>query len=219
MNIKKFTFNPIGVNAIVLWDDTLECVIIDPACFYPHEEQQLKLFIETQNLKPVKLLNTHGHFDHLMGNGFVEKTWGIKSEIHKADNDLVEQASSLSLFFGITMSKPPLPVRFFEDGEIINFGKSALKVIHVPGHSQGGVAFYSQEDQLLIAGDSLFLGSVGRTDLPGGNHEQLITAIKEKLMILDPKVKVYCGHGPETTIGTEKKSNPFLNQGKKTEDN
>lgn len=211
MNIKKFTFNPVEVNAIVLWDDTLECVIIDPACFYPHEEKQLKLFIETQNLKPVKLLNTHGHFDHLMGNAFVEKTWGLKSEIHKEDNYLVEQALGQAKMFGMSLSKPALPGRFFEDGDIITFGKSALKVIYVPGHSPGGVAFYSENDMLLVAGDILFLGSVGRTDLPKGNHEQLIRGIKEKLMTLDPKIKVYCGHGPETTIGAEKMNNPFLN--------
>jgi len=211
MNIKKFTFNPVQVNAIVLWDDTLECVIIDPACFYPQEEQQLKLFIETNHLKPVRLLNTHGHFDHLMGNGFVEKTWGLKSEIHKEDNYLVEQASTQSLLFGMSIPKPPLPGRFFEDGDILTFGNSSLKVIFVPGHSPGGVAFYSEPDQLLIAGDILFCGSVGRTDLPKGNHEQLITGILDKLMILDPAVKVYSGHGPETTIGAEKKFNQFLN--------
>jgi len=211
MNIKKFTFNPVEVNAIVLWDDTLECVIIDPACYYPHEEQQLKLFIETNHLKPVRLLNTHGHFDHLMGNRFVEKTWGLKAEIHKEDNQLVEQADRQAAMFGMSMPKPPLPGSFFEDDEIITFGNSTLKVIYVPGHSKGGVAFYSEADQLLIAGDILFCGSVGRTDLPGGNHEQLIKGIKEKLMVLDPEVKVYCGHGAETTIGVEKWSNPFLN--------
>lgn len=211
MNIKKFTFNPVEVNAILLWDDTLECVIIDPACFYPHEEQKLKLFIETHHLKPVRLLNTHGHFDHLMGNRFVENTWGLKSEIHKEDNFLVEQAVNQSSMFGMSMPKPPLPGHFFEDGELLSFGNSTLKVIYVPGHSPGGVAFYSEADQLLIAGDILFYGSVGRTDLPRGNHVQLITGILEKLMVLDPRVKVYCGHGPETTIGAEKSNNPFLN--------
>ncbi len=211
MNIKKFTFNPVEVNAYLLWDDTLECVIIDPACFYPHEEQQLKSFIETHHLKPVRLLNTHGHFDHLMGNGFVERTWGLKSEIHKEDNYLVEQAANQASMFGMPMTNPPLPGRYFEDGEILTFGNSSLKVICVPGHAPGGVAFYSEADQLLIGGDILFYGSVGRTDLPGGNHEQLITGIKEKLMVLDPKVKVYCGHGSETTIGAEKSNNPFLN--------
>ena len=211
MNIKKFKFNPVEVNALVLWDDTNECVIIDPACFYPGEEQQLKLFIETHHLKPVRLLNTHGHFDHLMGNKFVEKTWGLTSEIHKEDIFLVEQAANQAMMFGLQMAKPPLPGRFFEDGEVLTFGNSALKVIFVPGHSPGGVTFYSETDKLLIAGDILFYGSIGRTDLPRGNHEQLITGIMEKLMVLDPQVKVYCGHGPETTIGAEKRSNPFLN--------
>jgi len=211
MNIKKFTFNPVEVNAIVLWDDTLDCVIIDAACFFPYEEQKLKLFVETLNLKPVRLLNTHGHFDHLMGNNFVEETWGLKSEIHKEDNYLVEQASALSLMFGMSMPKPPLPGSFFEDGDILTFGNSSLKVIFVPGHSPGSVAFYSEADKLLIAGDIIFNGSVGRTDLPKGNHEQLITGIKEKLLILDPATKVYCGHGPETTIGAEKSYNQFLN--------
>jgi hydroxyacylglutathione hydrolase len=211
MNVKKFTFNPVEVNAILLWDDTLECVIIDPACYYPHEERQLKLFIETNHLKPVRLLNTHGHFDHLMGNRFVENTWNLKSEIHKEDIFLVEQAANQSSMFGISMPKPSLPGRFIEEGEVMTFGNSTLKIIFVPGHSPGSVAFYSEVDQLLIAGDILFRGSVGRTDLPGGNHQQLISGIIEKLMVLDPKVKVFCGHGPETTIGAEIKSNPFLN--------
>lgn len=211
MNIKKFTFNPVQVNAIVLWDETLECVIIDPACFYSQEEQELKSFIELNHLKPVRLLNTHGHFDHLMGNEFVGKTWGLKSEIHFEDNYLVELASSQSQMFGMEMTKPPLPGRFFEDNDLITFGNSTLKVIFVPGHSPGGVAFYSKPDKLLICGDILFKDSVGRTDLPRGNHEQLISGILDKLMVLDPDVKVYCGHGPETTIGAEKKNNMFLN--------
>lgn len=211
MNIKKFTFNPVEVNAIILWDDTLECVIIDPACFYPQEEEKLRLFIETLHLKPVRLINTHGHFDHLMGNRFVEETWGLKSEIHKEDNYLVEQASAQSLMFGMSMPKPPLPGRFIEDGDVLTFGNSSLKTIFVPGHSPGSVAFYSEADKLLIAGDIIFNGSVGRTDLPKGNHEQLISGIKEKLLVLDPSTKVYCGHGPETTIGAEKSYNQFLN--------
>jgi hydroxyacylglutathione hydrolase len=210
LNIKKFTFNPVEVNAIILWDETLECVLIDPACFYPEEEQHLKKFIESNKLKPVRLLNTHGHFDHLMGNSFIEKTWGLKSEIHQDDDYLVQHAETQAMKFGIEMPSPPSSGRFFVDGELIRFGNSELKVIHVPGHSPGGVAFYSEADQLLISGDILFYGSIGRTDLPMGNFNLLISGIKEKLMVLDDKVKVYCGHGPETTIGNEKKNNPYL---------
>ena len=211
MNIKKFTFNPVSVNAFVVWDESLECVIIDPACFYPQEEQQLALFIEKNHLKPVRLLITHGHFDHLMGNGFVEKRWGIKTEIHTDDNNLLQKAANQSAMFGIPMSPPPLAEIFFEDGDLLKFGNSELKVIHVPGHSPGGVAFYSESERLLIAGDILFYGSVGRTDLPGGNHNQLITGIIQKLLVLPPDVVVYSGHGPETTIGNEIRNNPFLN--------
>jgi glyoxylase-like metal-dependent hydrolase (beta-lactamase superfamily II) len=210
MNIKKFTFNPVEVNAIVLWDETLDCVLIDPACFYPEEEQQLKQFIESNHLKPILLLNTHGHFDHLMGNGFIKKTWGLKNEIHQDDDYLVQRAETQALKFGMEMPAPPSSGRFFADGELITFGNSELKVIHVPGHSPGGVAFYSEADQLLIAGDILFSGSIGRTDLPMGNYNLLISGIKEKLMVLNDEVKVYCGHGPGTTIGNEKRNNPYL---------
>jgi glyoxylase-like metal-dependent hydrolase (beta-lactamase superfamily II) len=210
INIKKFTFNPIGVNAFVLWDETNECVIIDAACFFPQEEQKLKDFIESAHLKPVRLLNTHGHFDHLMGNGFAEKVWGLKTGIHQADNFLVENALSNALMFGIQMPKPPAAGSFLKEGDVVFFGNSEMKVIHVPGHSPGSVAFYSEKDQFMIVGDILFNGSIGRTDLPMGNHEQLISGIKSKLLVLDDDVLVYSGHGPETTIGNEKWSNPYL---------
>jgi len=210
LNIKKFTFNPVEVNAIILWDETLECVLIDPACYYPEEEIQLKQFIESNKLNPVRLLNTHGHFDHLMGNRFVKKTWGLKSEIHGDDGYLVQIAPAQAMKFGIEMHEQPACGNFLGDGELIAFGNSELKVIHVPGHSPGGVAFYCEAEQLLIAGDILFYRSIGRTDLPMGNFNLLISGIKEKLMVLNDTVKVYCGHGPETTIGSEKKNNPFL---------
>jgi hydroxyacylglutathione hydrolase len=210
LNIKKFTFNPVEVNAFILWDKTLECVLIDPACFIPEEERQLKQFIESNHLTPVRLLNTHGHFDHLMGNKFVKKIWGLKCEIHEDDNYLVEHAETLASLFGIEMTAPPPRGKFLEDGEVISFGNSELSVIHVPGHSPGGVAFYSKKDQLLFSGDILFNSSVGRTDLPKGNFDLLIQGIQEKLMVLDENVKVYCGHGEETTIGQEKRNNPYI---------
>ena len=210
LNIKKFTFNPVEVNAIILWDETLECVLIDPACYYPEEEQQLKQFVESNKLKPVRLLNTHGHFDHLMGNRFIKKTWGLKCEIHEDDNFLVQLAPAQAMKFGIEMNEAPSCGEFLSDGDVLAFGNSELKVIHVPGHSPGGVAFFSEADQLLISGDILFFRSIGRTDLPMGNFNLLISGIKEKLMVLNDKVKVYCGHGPETTIGSEKKNNPYL---------
>jgi hydroxyacylglutathione hydrolase len=210
LNIKKFTFNPVEVNAFILWDETLECVLVDPACYYPEEEQQLKQFIESNHLTPVRLLNTHGHFDHLMGNKFVKKTWGLKCEIHRDDNYLIEHAETLAKIFGIEMPAPPPYGDFIEDGQEIRFGNSELKVIHVPGHSPGGVAFYAVADNLLISGDILFNNSIGRTDLPKGNYDLLISGIKNKLMVLDENTTVYCGHGPETSIGEEKRNNPYL---------
>jgi hydroxyacylglutathione hydrolase len=210
LNIRKFVFNPIQVNAFVIWDETLECVLIDPACYYPEEEQELKQFIEDSGLKPVRLLNTHGHFDHVMGNRYVEKNWKLKCEIHEGDNYLVQHAGTLALGFGIEMGSPPPAGHFLHHEELITFGNSDFKVIHVPGHSPGGVAFYSKADKTLITGDILFYRSIGRTDLPLGNHELLVSGIKEKLFNLDEDVKVWCGHGPETTIGDEKRYNPYL---------
>jgi hydroxyacylglutathione hydrolase len=148
VNIKKFTFNPVDVNAFILWDETLECVLIDPSCYYPEEEDELKQFIESNKLKPVRLLNTHGHFDHLMGNRFVQKNWQLKCEIHKDDNYLIEHAETLAKIFGVEMPAPPSCGKFFEDREIISFGNSEMIVIHVPGHSPGSVAFYSEANNL-----------------------------------------------------------------------
>jgi hydroxyacylglutathione hydrolase len=210
IKIKKFTFNPVAVNAYVLWDETKEAVLIDPACFYPEEEEKLSQFVDDQGLKIVHLLNTHGHFDHLMGNTFAEAKWGLKCRMHSGDAFMPGQARQHAMFFGITMASPSLAGELLTEGEVITFGKSALKVIHVPGHSPGSVAFYSEPDKLVVVGDILFQGSVGRTDLPGGNHAQLITGIKDKLLTLDEETRVCSGHGDDTTIGWEKRTNPFL---------
>lgn len=210
IQIKKFTFNPIAVNAYLLWDEIREAVLIDPACYYADEEEALSRFVEAKELKIVHLLNTHGHFDHLMGNNFAEEKWGLKCRMHPGDLPLAAQAKQQAMLFGITMSNLTSALELLSEGEEITFGQTVLKVIHVPGHSQGSVAFYGEQDKILVAGDILFEGSVGRTDLPGGNHAQLISGIKEKLMTLDDEVKVYPGHGGDTTIGWEKRTNPFL---------
>lgn len=210
MKIKKFTFNPVSVNAYLLWDETKEAVLIDPACFYPAEELELSRFIENEGLKIVHILNTHGHFDHLMGNDFASAKWNLKVKIHPGDAFMAGQARQHAVFFGITMKNPITASELLHEGDLIRFGNSSLSVIHVPGHSPGGVAFYEKESKLLVVGDILFEGSVGRTDLPGGSHELLITGIKEKLLTLDEEVVVYPGHGGHTTIGWEKRTNPYL---------
>ncbi len=210
IQIKKFTFNPMAVNAYLLWDEIREAVLIDPACYYADEEEELCRFVEAKELKIVHLLNTHGHFDHVMGNNFAEEKWGLKCRMHPGDLQLAGQAKQQAMLFGITMPSLTSASELLSEGEEITFGQTVLKVIHVPGHSQGSVAFYGEQDKVLVAGDILFEGSVGRTDLPGGNHAQLITGIKEKLMTLDDEVKVYPGHGGDTSIGWEKRTNPFL---------
>lgn len=208
--VKKFTYNPVSVNAYLLWDETKEAVLIDPASFYPEEEKKLAHFVDDMELKIVHLLNTHGHFDHLMGNTFAAAKWGLKCRIHPGDQFMSGQAKQHAAFFGISMNNPVPDAELLSEGEIVTFGNSALSVIHVPGHSPGSVAFYSEQNKMIIVGDILFAGSVGRTDLPGGNHTQLITGIKEKLLTLDDEVKVFSGHGDDTTIGWEKRTNPFL---------
>ena len=210
IEIKKFTFNPVSVNAYLLWDETKEAVLIDPACYYKEEEAELCFFVLEHDLKIVYILNTHGHFDHLMGNDFAAKTWALPVLIHQGDKFMQDQARQHAQMFGITMANPSSDSGLLTEGEVITFGNSELKVIHVPGHSPGSVAFYSEKDKLVVVGDILFEGSVGRTDLPGGNHELLISGIKEKLMTLDDAVKVCSGHGNDTTIGREKRTNPFL---------
>lgn len=209
LNIKKFTFNPVGVNAYLLWDATREAVLIDPACFYQEEEETLSRFVEDKQLTIKHLLNTHGHFDHLMGNSFAQGKWNLITKIHPYDLPMVDQAGEFAKWFGLSLEQPREAIALEPDAAI-TFGNTILKVIHVPGHSPGSVAYYHEADGILIVGDILFEGSVGRTDLPGGNHATLISGIKEKLLILDEEVKVYPGHGNATTIGREKWSNPFL---------
>jgi glyoxylase-like metal-dependent hydrolase (beta-lactamase superfamily II) len=209
LQIKKFTFNPVGVNAYLLWDETKEAVLIDPACSNSTEEKTLSCFVEENNLKIIHLLNTHGHFDHLMGNSYAGEKWNLTCRIHSEDLPMVSQARPHALFFGIKMADPN-EAKALDPQEEIVFGNSVLKVIHVPGHSAGSVAFYNEEARFLIVGDILFEGSVGRTDLPGGNHALLITGIKEKLLTLDDRTRVFSGHGNETTIGEERRFNPFL---------
>jgi glyoxylase-like metal-dependent hydrolase (beta-lactamase superfamily II) len=210
MEIKKFTFNPVGVNTYVCWDKTGECVIIDAGCSNNDEENVLASFIEEENLKPVRLLNTHGHFDHIMGNLFVAKKWNLTPELHEADIFLSERAQQQAIMFGIDMSSTPDIEMFLKEGGQVDFGDSFFRVIHVPGHSPGSVVFYCEDQGIVIVGDVLFNASIGRTDLPQGDHDTLIAGIRKKLLVLPDNTEVFPGHGPETTIGIEKKINPFL---------
>ncbi len=210
MQIKTFYFNDLRECTYVLWDDTKECVIVDPGCYTPNEKERLVKFIEENMLKPVMLLNTHGHFDHIMGNAFVASKWNIKTYIHPGDKAHLERALQYSNMFGYTMEQPPVDTCDLNDGDLLEFGNSYLKVLYTPGHTRGGVSFYNDRERFVITGDALFAGSIGRTDLPGGDYDQLMESLLDKLIKLGSDYTVYPGHGPSTTIANELSTNPFL---------
>ncbi|HBS86476.1 MAG: MBL fold hydrolase [Bacteroidetes bacterium GWF2_38_335] len=210
VTVKKFIFNDFQENTYVLYDETGECVIIDCGCYYDDEQSKLKNFIADNKLKPVKILTTHGHIDHIPGNRFVKETYKIPIAMHQADQFLVDSVKAYGATFGFDVDEQPKADELINDGDTIRFGNSELIAFHVPGHSPGSIVFYNKQKQFIIAGDVLFYGSIGRTDLPGGSYETLISGIKSKLLVLPDEVLVYCGHGPETTIGAEKRGNPFL---------
>lgn len=210
ITVQKFIVNPLRENTYLLFDETGECVVVDAGFFYDEELEEVAGFIDTNNLKPVKLINTHCHFDHLMGVEFMRKKYELRFSCHPDDSFLIERASRQAAMFGFEIPDVSHADDSLYEGDFITFGNSGLSVIHVPGHSPGHVVFYSESDKFLLAGDVLFYGSIGRTDLPGGNYSELIDNITRKLLVLPPDTKVYSGHGPETTIGFEKTSNPFL---------
>ena len=212
LNIKVFVFNEIQENTVVLFDETKECVIIDAGCNSEIEQLQLSNYIVENGLKPVMLLNTHGHFDHVMGNAYLARKYSLSPMMHRGDLNKVENAVTYVSAFGLQMENPPTPKTFLEDGQVLNFGNTEFKVIHTPGHSEGGVCFYFEKENLLVAGDTLFRGSIGRTDLPGGDYDELMQSIHNKLLTLPGETRVICGHGPGTTIGQEAMSNPFLTE-------
>lgn len=210
MKIEKFVVNPLGENSFIISDETGECIFIDPGFYYEEEHEEIKDYLKSNQLIPVKITNTHCHFDHIMGVEFIRNEFKIPFCAHSEDAFWVEKAVGQGEMFGFEM-KPVAPIDFFlVENEYVEFGNTKLKIIHIPGHSPGHVVFYNEKDKILIAGDVLFYGSIGRTDLPGGNYETLISNIKNKLFALPDETKVFCGHGPETNLGFEKSTNPFL---------
>jgi hydroxyacylglutathione hydrolase len=210
MKVTCFTFNPFSENTYILSDDTKECVIIDPGCYDKAEKQQLADFVEKEDLKVVRLLNTHCHIDHVLGNKFVADTYKLGLEIHEKDLDVLRSVPAYAPNYGFPNYEEQLPASYLKDGEQIKFGNTVLDIIFAPGHAPGHVVFYNKAEKVCIGGDVLFQNSIGRTDLPGGDYDTLIQSIKTKLFTLPDDVTVYPGHGPETTIANEKKYNPFL---------
>lgn len=210
MTVQPFTFNPFSENTYIVFDETKECIIIDPGCYFPNEKKELMDFIEKNKLKPVKLLNTHCHLDHICGNKFVAEKYKLKLEMHQADLPVLHYAGEAGKQYGLPIEPSPEPLVFLEENDFIKFGTSELKVLRTPGHSPGGISFFSPKNKFIIVGDVLFYQNIGRYDFPGGDYETLMNSIRKKLFLLDNEVKVYSGHGQPTTIGFEKKHNPFL---------
>lgn len=209
MTIKVFTFNPFMENTYLLYDETNEAVIIDAGCLSEIERSVLKQYIEENGLTLKRLLNTHLHLDHQFGNKFVSETYNIAPEANQLDEFLIDTYPIQTAAFGFNNAGEAQPLgRYIEDGEKIKFGNTELQAIHVPGHSPGSLAFYNEKEGILFSGDVLFLESIGRTDLMGGDHATLINSITERLFILPDKTVVYPGHGDVTTIGYEKQYNP-----------
>ena len=210
IQVKSFTCNPYQENTYLLFDETLECVIVDPGMYTGDEQNAVLKYIAEKKLKPVLLLNTHCHIDHVLGNKFVFDTYGLFPQFHKGEETVLNAVVSYAPQMGIRYEISPLPEVYLSENGHIEFGSSKLEIIFAPGHSPAHLCFYCADADFLIGGDVLFYQSIGRTDLPGGNHQQLIQNIKEKLFTLPDNCIVYPGHGPTTTIGYEKQNNPFL---------
>ena len=210
LKLKSFVFSPIQENTYLLYNEFNDCLIIDPGCYFPEEKDELKGFITQSNLTPRMLLNTHCHLDHVFGNKFVAETWELTLNLHKKEKMLLDYAPTSGLMYNLPFDNYAGDYIYLKAGDIITLGDDELAVIEAPGHSPGHICFYCAKQNFIISGDVLFNRSIGRTDLPGGDHETLLKNIREKLFVLPDETVVYSGHGPETTIGEEKKYNPFL---------
>ncbi len=210
ISIQKFVFNTFMVNTYLLYDETGECIIIDAACYEEKEKQELSRFINENRLTLVRNINTHCHVDHVLGNDFIAAEFGIYPEYHQSGAPFFHTLKEIGDSLGFVIGRIPAVKRYILDGEIITFGKSGLKVLYTPGHAEGSVCFLSEEQNFVITGDVLFRDTIGRTDLPTGDFDLLMKSIHEKLFTLPDDLVVYPGHGPETTIGYEKRNNPFI---------
>lgn len=214
ITIKLFTFNPFQENTYILSDETKECIIIDAGMDGATEEGEITSYISDNSLKPVLLVNTHTHIDHILGNHFIADAYQLELLAHKDCVNFIERAAGQAQMFGMQMGENKSIDRFIDEGETLDFGNSSLQIFHTPGHADGSLCFYSEKDKFVITGDVLFNQSIGRTDLPTGDYDLLQKSIWEKLFTLPDETVVYPGHGPETTIGYEKLHNPFVAIGK-----
>lgn len=210
LTVHTFTFNPVQENTYLVYNENGACAIIDPGCYFASEEQQLAAFIEANGLQPVLLLNTHCHLDHIFGNRYVQQKWGLELHLHRAELPVLERGPASGQLWQLPFVNYDGPLHFLDEGDSVRIGDDELQVFFTPGHSPGHISFYSAAQRFLLSGDVLFNGSVGRTDLPGGDFTILEESIRTKLYTLPEDVIVYPGHGDTTTIGDERRDNPFV---------
>jgi len=210
LTVKAFSFNPVEENTYILYNEKKECCIIDPGFYFPAEREKFEGFIEETNLQPTLLLNTHCHLDHVFGNKFVHDTWGLSLHIHEKEKQMLDLAPASGEMWQLPFENYEGELIFIKETSGLKIGKDELEIRFAPGHSPGHVCFYDEADGFAISGDVLFHGSIGRTDLPGGDFHTLINSIQTQLFTLPDETKIYCGHGPMTTVGFEKMNNPFV---------
>lgn len=209
MSVQSFTVNPFAENTYVCHSRG-EAVVLDPGCANARERQAVLGYLKDQNLTVKHLLLTHAHIDHIIDCAFFAQHFGLAFQMHAADVPLLENALSQAALFGVHMDPPPPPGTLLTEADTLTFGDATWQILHCPGHSPGSICFYDAAAGYVIGGDVLFQGSIGRTDLWGGNLQTLLSAIKTKLFPLPDETVVHPGHGPKTTIGQERRSNPFL---------
>jgi len=209
LQVKKFVFNPFMENTYVLFDETNDCIIIDPGCVEKDEEIQLTEFIQSKSLAVKQLINTHCHIDHVLGNAFVKRKFNVALSIHPIEEPMLKAVKTYASNYGFFQYQDSTPDSFLNEGDRVVLGNQKLEILFVPGHSPGHIVLYHELTKILMGGDVLFENSIGRTDLPGGDFDTLINSIHQKLFTLPDDVTVYCGHGSETSIGYEKRNNPF----------
>ncbi|HTB99235.1 MAG TPA: MBL fold metallo-hydrolase [Ferruginibacter sp.] len=210
LQIQSFIFSPIQENTYILYNELKECIIIDPGSYFDEEKDAMKTFIEQNKLVPKMLLNTHSHLDHVFGNKFIAETYNLTLQLHEKEKTVLEFAPVSGLKYNMPFDNYTGELIFIKEGDKIILGTDELEIFDTPGHSPGSIIFYCRKQNFVISGDVLFQRSIGRTDLPGGDHQILINSITKKLMVLPDETKVYSGHGAVTTIGEERKYNPFL---------
>lgn len=210
LTIQSFTFNPFQENTYLIINEDKECLIIDPGMYDQQEQQILISFIEQNKLIPKKIINTHAHIDHIFGIDYLKQKYNIPFGMHELEKPVLSGAVGSALLFGLNFKSAPIVDFYLKENETFLFGDETLELRLVPGHSPGSILFYSKSNQFAISGDALFQGSIGRTDLPGGDADTLINSIQKQIYSLPKDTIIYSGHGFQTTVGIEKRTNPFV---------